>query len=143
MSINLEVPKKFGTLVNQAHQVSTEIFRPISRKYDQAEHEYPKELDMLAALVDGMNASGESSCSWGLAASQGASKWVELSSARRQLRPGARTRRRERAMELASIIEDVTQHRTTAAWLDALTAAGVPCGKINDLAAVFADPHLS
>jgi acyl-CoA dehydrogenase len=61
MSINLEVPKKFGTLVNQAHQVSTEIFRPISRKYDQAEHEYPKELDMLAALVDGMNASGESS----------------------------------------------------------------------------------
>ncbi|HEY8827520.1 MAG TPA: acyl-CoA dehydrogenase family protein [Jatrophihabitantaceae bacterium] len=61
MTINLEVPKKFGTLVNQAHQVSTEIFRPISRKYDQAEHEYPKELDMLAALVDGMNASGESS----------------------------------------------------------------------------------
>ena len=53
------------------------------------------------------------------------------------------TRRRERAMELASIIEDVTQHRTTAAWLDALTAAGVPCGKINDLAAVFADPHLA
>ena len=34
---------------------STEIFRPISRKYDQAEHEYPKELDMLAALIDGMN----------------------------------------------------------------------------------------
>jgi acyl-CoA dehydrogenase len=61
VTINLEVPKKFGTLVNQAHQVSTEIFRPISRKYDQAEHEYPKELDMLAALVDGMNASGESS----------------------------------------------------------------------------------
>jgi acyl-CoA dehydrogenase len=46
-------------LVNQAHQVSTEIFRPISRKYDRAEHEYPKELDMLASLIDGMNASGE------------------------------------------------------------------------------------
>ena len=57
--INLEVPKKFGLIVNQAHQVSTEIFRPISRKYDQAEHEYPKELDMLASLIDGMNASGE------------------------------------------------------------------------------------
>ena len=57
--INLEVPKKFALIVNQAHQVSTEIFRPISRKYDQAEHEYPKELDMLAALIDGMNASGE------------------------------------------------------------------------------------
>jgi len=61
MSINLEVPKKFATLVNQAHQVSTEIFRPISRKYDRAEHEYPKELDMLASLIDGMNASGETS----------------------------------------------------------------------------------
>ena len=61
MSINLEIPKKFGMLINQAQQVSTEIFRPISRKYDQAEHEYPKELDMLAALIDGMNASGESS----------------------------------------------------------------------------------
>jgi acyl-CoA dehydrogenase len=59
MSINLEVPKKFRMLVNQAHQVSTEIFRPISRKYDRAEHEYPKELDMLASLIDGMNASGE------------------------------------------------------------------------------------
>ncbi|MGI8677200.1 MAG: acyl-CoA dehydrogenase family protein [Jatrophihabitans sp.] len=59
--INLEMPKKFGMLVNQAHQVSTEIFRPISRKYDRAEHEYPQELDMLASLIDGMNASGETS----------------------------------------------------------------------------------
>jgi acyl-CoA dehydrogenase len=59
MAINLELPKKFGMLINQAHQVSTEIFRPISRKYDRAEHEYPKELDMLASLIDGMNASGE------------------------------------------------------------------------------------
>ena len=59
MAINLETPKKFGMLINQAHQVSTEIFRPISRKYDRAEHEYPKELDMLASLIDGMNASGE------------------------------------------------------------------------------------
>ena len=61
MAINLETPKKFGMLINQAHQVSTEIFRPISRKYDRAEHEYPKELDMLASLIDGMNASGETS----------------------------------------------------------------------------------
>jgi acyl-CoA dehydrogenase len=59
MAINLEVPKKFALLVNQAHQVATEVFRPISRRYDQAEHEYPKELDMLAALIDGMNEGGE------------------------------------------------------------------------------------
>jgi acyl-CoA dehydrogenase len=57
--INLEIPKKFVPLVAQAHQVATEVFRPISRKYDLAEHAYPKELDMLAALIDGMNAGSE------------------------------------------------------------------------------------
>ena len=56
--INLEVPKKFSMLVSQARQVAQEVYRPISRKYDQEEHAYPKELDMLAALIDGMNESG-------------------------------------------------------------------------------------
>ncbi|HEV2249492.1 MAG TPA: CoA transferase [Candidatus Limnocylindria bacterium] len=51
--------------------------------------------------------------------------------------------RHERAGELASIIDAVTATRTTAEWLGALTAAGVPCGRINDLATVFADPHLA
>jgi acyl-CoA dehydrogenase len=60
MTINLETPKKFKPLVDQAHQVATEVFRPISRKYDEAEHTYPKELDMLASLIDGMNEGGES-----------------------------------------------------------------------------------
>jgi acyl-CoA dehydrogenase len=59
--INLETPKKFAPLVNQAHQVAAEVFRPISRKYDLAEHEYPKELDMLASLIDGVNAGGGTS----------------------------------------------------------------------------------
>jgi acyl-CoA dehydrogenase len=58
MPINLEIPKKFEALVSQSHQVATEVFRPISRKYDTAEHEYPKELDMLAAVIDGMNEGG-------------------------------------------------------------------------------------
>ena len=53
--INLEIPKKFKPLASQANQVATEVFRPISRKYDAAEHAYPKELDMLASLIDGMN----------------------------------------------------------------------------------------
>jgi acyl-CoA dehydrogenase len=57
--INLETPKKFKPLAGQAHQVATEVFRPISRKYDQAEHAYPKELDMLASLIDGMNEGSE------------------------------------------------------------------------------------
>ncbi len=61
MSINLEVPAKFRVLLDQAHRVAVEIFRANARKYDLAEHEYPKELDMLATLVDGMNASGQPS----------------------------------------------------------------------------------
>jgi acyl-CoA dehydrogenase len=53
--INLETPRKFRPLVEQAHQVAEQVFRPISRKYDREEHARPKELDMLAALIDGMN----------------------------------------------------------------------------------------
>ncbi len=56
--INLEIPRKFSFLVSQAHQVAAEVFRPNSRRYDRAEHTYPKELDMLAAVIDGMNESG-------------------------------------------------------------------------------------
>ena len=52
---NLEVPRKYGPLVAQARQVADEVFRPISRKYDVGEHQRPVELDMLAALIDGMN----------------------------------------------------------------------------------------
>jgi acyl-CoA dehydrogenase len=56
--INLEVPRKFTTLVEQARQAAVAFLRPNSRKYDQAEHTYPKELDTLAALLDGLSASG-------------------------------------------------------------------------------------
>jgi len=58
--INLEIPRKFAPLVGQAHQIAREVFRPISRKYDAAEHTYPKELDMLAAMIDGANDAGRS-----------------------------------------------------------------------------------
>ena len=56
--INLETPRKHRALVDQAHQVAMNMLRPISRKYDRAEHTYPKELDMLAALIDGLSDSG-------------------------------------------------------------------------------------
>ncbi|NKY86048.1 acyl-CoA dehydrogenase family protein [Nocardia veterana] len=56
--INLELPKKLRASANQAHQVAAEIFRPISRKYDLAEHEYPVELDTMAAMVEGLADSG-------------------------------------------------------------------------------------
>jgi acyl-CoA dehydrogenase len=53
--MNIEIPKKFRPIINNAHQVALSVFRPISRKYDRAEHEYPKELDMLASVLDGFN----------------------------------------------------------------------------------------
>ena len=56
--INLELPKKLRAQANQAHQVAAEIFRPISRKYDLAEHEYPVELDTMASMVEGMSDAG-------------------------------------------------------------------------------------
>jgi acyl-CoA dehydrogenase len=54
MAINLETPKKFKPLIGQAHMVAEELLRPNSRKYDNFDHEYPVELDMLRALIDGM-----------------------------------------------------------------------------------------
>ncbi len=58
--INLETPKKHRVLIDQAHQVAMNMLRPISRKYDRAEHAYPHELDMLAAMIDGLEKSGAS-----------------------------------------------------------------------------------
>jgi crotonobetainyl-CoA:carnitine CoA-transferase CaiB-like acyl-CoA transferase len=43
---------------------------------------------------------------------------------------------------LIPLIRDVMSTRTTAAWLAVLEAHTVPCGPINDLAGVFADPHV-
>ena len=59
MAINLELPKKLHTTIDQAHQAAAEIFRPVSRKYDLAEHAYPVELDTLASLYDGLAETGQ------------------------------------------------------------------------------------
>ncbi|MDX1803589.1 MAG: acyl-CoA dehydrogenase family protein [Alcanivorax sp.] len=53
--MNIEIPKKFKPLINNAYQVAQSTLRPISRKYDRGEHQYPKELDMLASVLDGFN----------------------------------------------------------------------------------------
>ena len=58
MSVNLEIPRKLEAFIDQAHQVAMHVFRPISRKYDTAEHTYPVELDMLASVMDGLTDSG-------------------------------------------------------------------------------------
>ncbi len=57
--MNLQNPKKFKLLIDQAHETAVNVLRPISRKYDKAEHSYPKELDMFASILDGMNDGGE------------------------------------------------------------------------------------
>lgn len=56
--IDLEVPRRLRPLVESARGMAEEVFRPISRKYDLAEHSYPAELDVVAALIDGMSSSG-------------------------------------------------------------------------------------
>jgi acyl-CoA dehydrogenase len=56
--IDLDIPRRLRPIVTQAHLLAANVFRPISRKYDLAEHCYPKELDMVAALVDGVNQAG-------------------------------------------------------------------------------------
>jgi acyl-CoA dehydrogenase len=58
MAINLELPRKLHQTVDQAHQAAAQIFRPISRKYDLREHDYPVELDTLASLYDGLSEAG-------------------------------------------------------------------------------------
>ncbi len=48
---------------------------------------------------------------------------------------------RHRAV-LIPILEDILKSRSKADWLSALEAEKVPCGAINSLAEVFADPHI-
>ncbi len=44
--------------------------------------------------------------------------------------------------ELVPLLEEVLKSRRKADWLSALEAEKVPCGAINNLAEVFADPHI-
>lgn len=55
MAINLEMPKKLQAVIEKGHQGAAEMLRPISRKYDKAEHAYPVELDTLATLFEGIS----------------------------------------------------------------------------------------
>ena len=44
--------------------------------------------------------------------------------------------------ELIPLLRQVTVFKTTAQWIELLEMAGVPCGPINDLQQVFADPQV-
>ena len=57
MAINLEMPKKLQAVIDMAHDGAAEMLRPISRKYDLAEHAYPIELDTLATLFEAITST--------------------------------------------------------------------------------------
>ncbi len=44
--------------------------------------------------------------------------------------------------ELNRLIEEVTRTRSSAGWVEALEAAGVPCGPVYSMDQVFADPQV-
>jgi len=58
--MNLEIPKKLQNLTDGAYGLAKSVFRPISRKYDELEHTYPKELDLLASMLNAANDGGGS-----------------------------------------------------------------------------------
>jgi acyl-CoA dehydrogenase len=48
--IDLEIDEKVDQMQISLKRLANTMFRPISRKYDEAEHDYPVELDMFRKL---------------------------------------------------------------------------------------------
>lgn len=71
--MNIDLPNKFKPIINNARQVALNVYRPISRKYDRAEHQEAKELEMLAAVLDGFNEGDPSNSAGATQASKGKS----------------------------------------------------------------------
>lgn len=44
---------------------------------------------------------------------------------------------------LYALMPSYTRRKSTAAWVEGLAALGVPCGPVNDMAQVFADPQVT
>ncbi len=59
--MNLEIPKKYIGVLKSAYLAAEVILRPVSRRYDVQEHTYPKELDILAAGLNGINDGSDNS----------------------------------------------------------------------------------
>jgi crotonobetainyl-CoA:carnitine CoA-transferase CaiB-like acyl-CoA transferase len=49
--------------------------------------------------------------------------------------------RDENRAELVPVLQGVFRTRITSEWLEVLSAVGVPCGPVNDVAAALADPQ--
>jgi acyl-CoA dehydrogenase len=95
--IDLEAPRRFRPLIAQAHQVAMNLLRPNSRTYDLAEHSYPQELDMLAAMIDGLSQSG--------AASGAGASGVRRSAGAREDVAGTGTRNGSNLASVLSVME--------------------------------------
>jgi crotonobetainyl-CoA:carnitine CoA-transferase CaiB-like acyl-CoA transferase len=63
----------------------------------------------------------------------------ELASDPRFVTNDARVRNRD---ELYRLLPDLTRRKPQAAWVDGLAKIGVPCGPVNDIGQVFADPQV-
>ncbi len=48
--INLETPEYLANLRSSMNNLAKGVLRPVARKYDEAEHEYPKELDLFRGM---------------------------------------------------------------------------------------------
>ena len=46
----INTPEKIKKMRSGMNNLANGVFRPISRKYDEAEHEYPKELEMFRSM---------------------------------------------------------------------------------------------
>jgi glutaryl-CoA transferase len=66
--------------------------------------------------------------------------WAELAADARFAKNQDRVRNRA---VLVPVLEALMNTRGKAQWLAALQAARVPCGAINDIGQVFADPHVN
>ena len=91
MAINLEMPKKLQAVIDMAHDGAAEMLRPISRKYDLAEHAYPVELDTLADLFEGLTEANTISF-----AGTDAFRGSDATEGKRQRRQHVRARQRDR-----------------------------------------------
>lgn len=48
--IKIDTPEKIEKMQNGMNNLAKGMLRPIARKYDEAEHEYPKELDVFRSM---------------------------------------------------------------------------------------------
>jgi crotonobetainyl-CoA:carnitine CoA-transferase CaiB-like acyl-CoA transferase len=64
---------------------------------------------------------------------------AELAADERFITNAARVRNRDAVIDL---LAPVLRRHTMSHWLDGLEARGVPCGPVNDIAAVFEDPQV-